>query len=124
MKTIGKYRILTLAAGIGTACLIVFSQLFYFQAATYCQKEAETQHEKGIPVKETEKDSAGDQQAFIAIPSNTIASASHIQLSDGLSFLQETLLEPREEQTVTRAPLLANRLFQTLFRFIISANAP
>ncbi|HET9054218.1 MAG TPA: hypothetical protein VFM90_08600 [Cyclobacteriaceae bacterium] len=122
MKTPGKYRLLTLAAGIATACLVVFSQLFYFQAATYCQKEAETQHQKHVPVKETGKDA--DQKAFIAIPSNTIASVSHIQLSDGLTFLQETILEPCEEPAVAETPPLTNRLFQTLFRFIISANAP
>lgn len=122
MKTIGKYRIVTLAAGIATACLIVFSQLFYFQAANYCQNEAKTQHQKNVPVNETGKDAA--HEAFIAIPSNTIFSVSNIQLSDGLSFLQETLLEPTGEQTEAEAPLRTNRLFQTLFRFIIATNAP
>lgn len=113
---------LTLAAGIATACLIVFSQLFYFQAATYCQKEAETQHQKDLPVQEKGKDAG--HEAYISIPSNTIASVSHIQISDGLSFVLETLLEPKEEQAATEAPPLTNRLFQTLFRFIIASNAP
>ena len=122
MKTFGKYRILTLAAGIATACLIVFSQLFYFQAATYCQKEADTQHQKQVPVKEAGKGTG--HEAYISIPSNTIASVSNIQISDGLSFVLETLLEPKEEQTVVEAPPLTNRLFQTLFRFIIAPNAP
>lgn len=122
MKTFGKYRILTLAAGIATACLIVFSQLFYFQAATYCQKEAETQHQKQSPVKEPGKEA--NQETYISIPSNTIASVSNIQISEGLSFVLETLLEPKEEQAAADAPPLANRLFQTLFRFIIATNAP
>jgi len=122
MKTIGKYQILTLAAGIATACLVVFSQLFYFQAATYCQKEAETQHQKQSPVKETGKETG--QEAYVSIPSNTIASVSNIHISDGLSFVLETLLEPKENQSVAEAPLLTNRLFQTLFRFIIATNAP
>jgi hypothetical protein len=122
MKTFGKYRILTLAAGIATACLIVFSQLFYFQAATYCQKEAETQHQKQSPVKETGKETG--HEAYVSIPSNTIVSVSNIQMSDGLSFVLETLLEPKEEQAATETPPITNRLFQTLFRFIISTNAP
>lgn len=122
MKTFGKYRILTLAAGIATACLVVFSQLFYFQAATYCQKEAETQHQKQAPVKEAGKEAG--HEAYVSIPSNTIASVSNIQISDGLLFVLETLLEPKEEQAVVEAPPLTNRLFQTLFRFIIATNAP
>lgn len=122
MKTFGKYRILTLVAGIATACLVVFSQLFYFQAATYCQKEAETQHQKQLPVKETGKEAG--HEAYVSIPSNTIASVSNIQISEGLSFVLETLLEPKEEQAVAEAPPLTNRLFQTLFRFIIATNAP
>lgn len=122
MKTSGKYRILTLAAGIATACLVVFSQLFYFQAATYCQKEAETQHEKQTPIKESGKEAG--HEAYVSIPSNTIVSVSNIQISDGLSFVLETLLEPKEEQAVAEAPPLTNRLFQTLFRFIIATNAP
>jgi hypothetical protein len=122
MKTLGKYQLLTLAAGIATACLIVFSQLFYFQAATYCQKEAETQHQKHVPVKEAGKDTGHD--AYISIPSNTIASVSHIHMSDGLSFVLETLLEPKEDQTAAEVPPLTNRLFHTLFRFIIATNAP
>lgn len=122
MKTVGKYRLLTLTAGIATACVIVFSQLFYFQAATYCQKEAETQHQKDLPVKETEKEQG--HEAYISIPSNSITSVSTIQISEGLSFVLETLLEPKEEQTTTEVPPVANRLFQTLFRFIIATNAP
>lgn len=113
---------LTLAAGIATACLIVFSQLFYFQAATYCQKEAKTQHQKQAPIKEAGKEAG--HQAYISIPSNTIASVSNIQMSEGLSFVLKTLLEPKEEQAVVEAPPLTNRLFQALFRFIIATNAP
>lgn len=111
-----------LAAGIATACLVVFSQLFYFQAATYCQKEAETQQQKQVPVKEAGKETG--PEAYVSIPSNTIASVSNIQISEGLSCLQETLLEPKEEPATAEVPLLTNRLFQTLFRFIIATNAP
>lgn len=123
MKSSGTYRVLTLAAGIATACLIVFSQLFYFQVATYCQKKAESVQQKNQPSpgKETGKT---DPEAYISIPSNTISTVSNIQLSEGISFLLETLLEPKEETAAPETPHIANRLFQTLFRFIIASNAP
>lgn len=123
MKSTGKYRILTLAAGIATACLIVFSQLFYFQAATYCQEKAEShqQKDKQSPVKETGK---SDSEAYISIPSNTISSVSNIQVSEGLTLVLETLFEQKETAEAAETPRFANRLFQTLFRFIIATNAP
>lgn len=123
MKIIGKYRILTLVAGIATACVIVFSQLFYFQAATYSLKKAETeQKQKNLPDTKAGKETG--QEAYISIPSNTISSVSHIQISDGISFVLETLLEPKEDETRYELPIVTNRLFHTLFRFIIAPNAP
>ena len=123
MKTNGKYRILTLVAGIVTAFLIVFSQLFYFQAARYCQKKAETeQKEKKQPEGKTGKEAS--HETYISLPTNSIPSVSHIHISDGISFVQETLLETTEEEGHTLLSPLVNRLFQTLFRFIIAPNAP
>jgi len=116
MRTLGKYRILTLLAGLATALLIVFSQLFYFQAATYCQKKADTEHQNQ---KET------GNETYISIPSSSISSVSHIEINQDLSFVLETLFDNEEnsEVTVVVTPL-ASRLFQTLFRFIIAPNAP
>lgn len=116
MKSLRKYRFLTLWVGIATAMVIIFSQLFYFQAATYCQKKADTeqhnQKEKGT-------------EAYISIPSSSISSVSHIEIHQALSFVIETLFENEKKSEVTsvEAPL-AGRLFQTLFRFIIAPNAP
>lgn len=111
-----KYKILTLLAGIATALVIVFSQLFYFQAATYCQKKVETE-------QQSRQQEAG-HEAYISIPSNTISSVSHIQISDGLTFVMETLFEAEEAETNTEVPALVSSLLQTLFRFIIAPNAP
>lgn len=123
MKKSGKYRLFTLLAGTLTAAVIVFTQLFYFQAATYCQEKAQTQQkEKESPVKDGKE--ASSQQAYISIPSNTITSISAIELSDGLSFVQEILGEPQENEPAAETPALANRFFYTLFRFIIASNAP
>ena len=116
MKSLYRYRILTLLAGIVTAAVIVFSQLFYFQAATYCQKKAETtQHSKKEGAKEN----------YISIPSSTISSTSTIDLNQSVLFVLETLFEDEgDQQTTQQVEVPVNRLFQTLFRFIVSPNAP
>jgi len=116
MKSLFRHKILTLLAGIATAVVIVFSQLFYFQAANYCQKKAETaQHEQ----------KKGGNETHISIPSSTISSSSHVEITQDLSFVLEILFEREsKEEEVTRISLPVNRFFQTLFRFIISPNAP
>ena len=118
MKSLFRHKILTLLAGIATAGVIVFSQLFYFQAANYCQEKAETeQHEH-----DQKKDGT---EIYISIPSSSISSSSHIEITKDLSFVLEILFEHEtKEEEVTRISLPANRFFQTLFRFIISPNAP
>lgn len=116
MSNLSKYRVLTLFAGLVTALVIVFSQLFYFQAATYCQKKAESTQQ--------EEKSTGNE-SHISIPSSTISSVHTIELNQDLSFVIETLFEKEEDtDTYTLQPLLHSRLLQTLFRFIIAPNAP
>jgi len=106
---------LTLLAGVATASLIVFSQLFYFQAANYCQKKADIQHH------DQKKDAT---ETYISIPSSSISSSSHVEIHQDISFVLEVLFdhEPKEETITVSFPV--NRFFQTLFRFIISPNAP
>lgn len=116
MKSLFRHKILTLLAGIATAALIIFSQLFYFQAANYCQKKAET---------EQQAQKKGGNESHISIPSSSISSSSHVEITQDLSFVLEILFEgDSKEEEVTRISLPVNRFFQTLFRFIISPNAP
>ena len=116
MKSLLRHRILTLLAGIVTAGVIVFSQLFYFQAANYCQEKVDTeQHDQKADAPET----------YISIPSSTISSTTSIEINQDISFVLETLLEGEsEEETDHSVSILANKFFHTLFRFIISPNAP
>jgi len=118
MKSLFRHKILTLLAGIATAAVIIFSQLFYFQAANYCQEKAETeQHDH-----DQKKDGT---ESYISIPSSSISSSSHIEITQDLSFVLEILFEREsKEEEVTKISLPVNRFFQTLFRFIISPNAP
>jgi hypothetical protein len=116
MKRLFRHRILTLLAGIATAGVIIFSQLFYFQAATYCQEKVDTeQHDK-------KKDAP---ESYYSIPSSTISSTSSIELHQDLSFILETLLEEETDEASSHAiSIPVNKFFHTLFRFIISPNAP
>ena len=116
MKRLLRHRILTLLAGIVTAGVIVFSQLFYFQAANYCQEKVDTeQHDQKTDAPES----------YISIPSSTITSTTSIEINQDISFVLETLLEKEsDEETNHSITLPVNKFFQTLFRFIISPNAP
>ncbi len=116
MKSLFRHKILTLLAGIATASVIIFSQLFYFQAATYCQEKVDT---------EQQDQNADSTESHISIPSSTITSTSHIEINQDLSFVLEILFEREpDEETITKVSLPVNRFFQTLFTFIISPNAP
>lgn len=116
MKSLSRHRILVLLTGITTAVIIVFSQLFYFQAATYCQKKATTEKH------EQKKDAP---KTYFSIPSSTISSAPTVQINEDISFVLETLIEVEtEEESTPTVSLPVNKFFQTLFRVLISPNAP
>jgi hypothetical protein len=116
MKSLEKYRTITLLAGIAVAFILVFSQLFYFQAADYCQKKAETQQQDKR---------SGNPESYISLPSTSIISSSTIEINQDLSFILEILLDDEASTTLTEeAHQLVDKFFQALFRVIISPNAP
>lgn len=116
MKSLFRHKILTLLAGIATAGVIIFSQLFYFQAANYCQQKVDSEQQAH------KKDGT---ESYISIPSSSISSSSHIEITQDLSFVLEILFEGEsKEEEVTRISVPVNQIFQTLFRFVISPNAP
>ena len=117
MKSLFRHKMLTLLAGLATAGVIVFSQLFYFQAANYCQEKATTkQHEQ------KQKDAP---ESYISIPSSTISSAPHIEINQDLQFVLETLLKSESDEIlIPTISLPVSKFFETLFRVIISPNAP
>lgn len=115
MKSLFRHKILTLLAGIVAAGIIVFSQLFYFQAANYCQEKVDTeQHDQKSDLPES----------YISIPS-TISSTSNVEIHQTPTFILETLLEKEvDAESDHTISLPVNKFFHTLFRFIISPNAP
>jgi hypothetical protein len=116
MKSLEKYKITTLLAGIAVAFVLVFSQLFYFQAADFCQKKAETQQQEKR---------AGNSESYISLPSNSIISSSTIELNQELSFILEILVDDEAPTALVDVSYqLVDKFFQALFRVIISPNAP
>lgn len=116
MKSLFRHKTLTLLAGIVTAGVIVFSQLFYFQAATYCQEKVDTkQHDP----------TSDSPESYISIPSSTISSTCNVEIHQDLSSVSEILFEKQsDEESNNIISLPVNKFFHTLFRFIISPNAP
>jgi hypothetical protein len=116
MSSLLKHRVFTLIVGLVTALIIVFSQLFYFQAATYCQTKAES-------AQQAEKTTG--TESYISIPSSTISSVQTIELNLDLSFVLEVFTEKEESHNIHTSEVPINsRFLQTLFRFIIAPNAP
>jgi hypothetical protein len=116
MKSLEKYKITTLLAGIAVAFVLVFSQLFYFQGADFCQKKAETQQQDKR---------SGSSESYISLPSTSIISSSTIEINQELSFILEILLDDQTSPALTEeSHQLVDKFFQALFRVIISPNAP
>ena len=70
-------------------------------------------------------DESGEQEQFIVKAADAVSSTVHISVSHQLYFIQEILLagEESEESTFIKLPKLST-FFTTLFRQIISPNAP
>lgn len=108
----------TLFFGILTALVIVLSQLFWFQAATFTKKVAETEQKKDAAKEAT-------QEAQISLPSSSLPSTNTVVVEHDFSFIHEILFEKENSTEVSKSVLqTAGKFFQTLFRAIISPNAP
>jgi hypothetical protein len=114
----GKQKNWTLFFGILTAMVIVLSQLFWFQAATLTKK---------VAAKEQKADAAKEatQEAQISLPSSSLPSTNTVVVENDFSFIHEILFEKENSPEASKTILFtAGKFFQTLFRAIISPNAP
>ena len=109
-----------MVAGVITALVIVFSQVFYFQAPAYAKKDVKTGHEK------KEKQSEKNDKQFISLPSISQPTAStNVEADHESAFLLEILFEDKAEPADhAEVPRSLGKFFHTLFRVIISPNAP
>ncbi len=103
--------------GIITALIVVFSQVFFIPATNYSKKETKTDREQ--------KQKSTDE-SYVSLPSVSQPSPSiHVEVIQKSCFLFEILFEKGEEAEETvNFPLSLGKFFHTLFRVIISPNAP
>ena len=115
-------RVWTMIMGIITAMLIVCSQLFSLQTDNYSKKQVKA---STATAKEHKQEKSSDDH-YISLPSVSQPSSSiHVEANQKLSCLFEILFEKDEQENhPINVPLSVGKLFHTLFRVIISPNAP
>ncbi len=106
-----------LAVGILAAIAIIFSQLFYYQSQGHDNREVKTEQQQD--------QSSDNDEAFYSAPSTSLPSSTQVEIHHKSFLLLEILLEDKEvevsnEQTTFRL----GTFLQTLFKVIISPNAP
>jgi hypothetical protein len=105
--------------GIITALVVVFSQVFYFQPTDYSKKETKSEQQK------KQEKSSENNHSYISLPSISQSSSTHVEVDHESSFLLDILFEGKEKETRSaEVPIAFGRFFHTLFRAIISPNAP
>ncbi|HEY8938418.1 MAG TPA: hypothetical protein VIM65_24530 [Cyclobacteriaceae bacterium] len=106
----------TIIMGLITALVVIFSQVFFFEAARYSKKEVKTE-------KQEKQKNADD--SCISLPSFSQPTSAHVEINTKPFCLFEILFEENEQPEVSQSvPLSLGKFFQTLFRVIISPNAP
>jgi len=111
-KVLTCNRTLTLIAGVGVALAIMVSQLFFFEQTDRPADPVDTEQSEGA--------------AVISMPSVTLpSSSSAVETNQGFSFILEILFDDPEQQAQA-VPLtrVFDKLLHTLFRVVISPNAP
>ena len=115
-----RTRMLTTIAGIFTALVIILSQLFAFQA--FPENISQEKHARKKEVEDARKSS---DQVYFSLPSIQIPSSIHFELNQEVVLIFEIVTDKvRSVADTGSVYLLSNKLFKTLFRVIISPNAP
>ena len=111
-----KKHNLTIAFGVFTALVVVFSQLFFFEVSAVHKKEVKT---------EKQEEKQGSDASYITLPSSSLPStASAAPFYDSFCLLEILFESEKEAEPAANSTLSPEKLFFTLFRFIISPNAP
>lgn len=107
---------LTLIIGSLLAVIIVCTQCFHFEAQSLSKKE--------ISAGQEESDQPEDETT-ISLPSFSLPAPVHVQLNLDAYCLFEILFEEDQQlDSSAEAPAYPEKLLITLFRVIISPNAP
>jgi len=115
-------RILLIIAGLLTAVVILFSQLFYVQNTSLTKKEVKTEQTEDQDAQEQEP---SEDLVISSTPSISIPVSSTIEVEKEQSFIFEILFEheitfPKKVE-INRS---LGKFFHHMFRVIISPNAP
>ncbi len=106
----------TLLFGVLLAVAVVCTQLFQVQGMSTSKKEVKT--ELGNTATE-------DESAYISLPSFSIPAPVHVQVAlDSYCLFEILFSENNSERNSIEQPVIFTKLFHTLFRVIISPNAP
>ncbi len=103
-----------MAAGVLAAVVIVFSQSFYHQAQSNLEK-----------IKTEQSPDQDAHKAFVSAPSDAVVNSTVENVNEQVpSLLEELFTTDEESESVSIVPTLFANYFKTLFRAIISPNAP
>lgn len=112
-----KYRVTMMALGLLTATVVIFTQLFLYQATYSAQEEIKTE--------KTANASPVEKQVLMPTPSDTVLSSFHAGIHHEQVFLFEILFDRQDDAGWTpEIPVSLGKYFITLFHIIISPNAP
>lgn len=117
-KNISKIKSsVSLITGVLAALVILFTQSFYFDYAAETQTESK--------VKTEQSDNTDEDQAILKIGSEAVAQVAQVSLQNALHFISNIYLDNSQQNHIEYKPKpLFNAYFHTLFRLIISPNAP
>lgn len=106
---------LMLAGGILAALIIIFSQAFHQEACSFLSK-----------IHKTEKPAEAEKKVIIATPADAVTSGPAVEVGDAdPSFIREIILKEDQAQESHALPgIVASSFLRTLFRAIISPQAP
>jgi len=108
------YRPVMMIAGVMAAVIILFSQSFYHQAQSDLEK-----------IKTEQGSKQDSQQTFISAPSDAVVNSTVENVNEQVPTLLEELFTTDEEaDAVAITHTFFSSFFKTLFRAIISPNAP
>lgn len=111
-----KLHTFTIVVGSILAFAIAFSQLF----PADCSASSE-----GAKTEQTEKKAGSDTESYISLPTFSLPVPVHVQASLDAYCLFEIFFEKDIDVGHVEEDLLhTDRFFQTMFRVIISPNAP
>lgn len=106
----------TLIVGSILALAIVFSQFFRPDLSSSTQK---------VKTQQTKNESRNETESYISLPSFSLPAPVHVQVNLNPYCLFEIFFEEDIDENDTEENLLhPDRFFETLFRVIISPNAP